>query len=93
MVMSEADARLRDEFARQRLLSERVMGTGTVKRVDDEGGFAVIGADEGDEDLVFRSTSLALSVGVRVAFEVDVGHSGLEAFNVVRTPPGYRIPG
>ena len=92
MVMSEADARMRDELAHERLLAERVTATGTVKRIDAEGGFAVISPDEGDEDLVFRSTNLALSVGVRVAFEVDVGHSGLEARNVIRTPPGYRIP-
>ena len=91
--MVEADARLCDERADERLLSERVTATGTVKRVDAEGGFAVISADEGDEDLVFRATRLALSVGVRVAFEVDVGHAGLEAFSVVRIPPGYRIPG
>jgi len=92
VVMSEADARMRDDLTQERLLWERVTATGTVKRIDAEGGYAVISCDEGDEDLVFRSTNLKLSVGVRVAFEVDVGHSGLEAFNVIRTPPGYRLP-
>jgi hypothetical protein len=54
----------------------------------------VISPDEGDDDLVFMCANRAggesdpLSVGVRVAFEVDVGHDGLEAFDVTRMLPG-----
>ena len=85
------DAHMVQEFTLERLLAERVMGAGTVKRVDSM-GCGVISPDEGDEDLVFQPASVAggepLSEGARVAFEVDVGLHGLEAFNVIRTPPG-----
>jgi hypothetical protein len=73
-----------DGLALERLIAERVMGTGTVKSVAGDGG--TIDPDEGDEDLAFRS-ALPLAVGVRVAFEVDVGRDGLHAFNVAKLPP------
>lgn len=67
----------------ERLLAERVIGRGTVKRFDAKQGYGFISADEGDEDLPVRATSVTLSEGTRVEFEVQEGEHGLEAFGVV----------
>ena len=73
----------------ERLWEERVIGKGTVKQYSAEDGYGFISADEGDCDLPVRSTSIAaggpetLTVGARVAFAVDEGEHGLEAFDVV----------
>jgi cold shock CspA family protein len=75
-----------NELSLERLLSERVVATGTVKTVDPERGRGTISPDEGDADLVFDSAT-PVSVGVRVAFEVDVGHDGLHAYKVTKLPP------
>jgi cold shock CspA family protein len=75
----------------ERLLAERVLAAGTVKSVDPERGVGTIGPDEGDDDLVFQFASVrangCLSKGMRVAFEVDVGHDRLQAFNITKLPP------
>lgn len=73
----------------ERLLAESVIGRGTVKRFDAKQGYGFISADEGDEDLLVRSTSVrgqlveTLTEGTRVEFEVREGERGLEAFGVV----------
>jgi cold shock CspA family protein len=75
----------------ERLLAERVLGAGTIKSIDPEHRVGTIGPDEGDDDLVFQFASVlasgGLSRGMRVAFEVDVGKDGLQAFNVTKLPP------
>ena len=83
--VTNPDAHMLDSLALERLIAERVLATGTVKSVE-RGHGGTISPDEGDDDLAFRST-VPLSVGVRVAFEVDVGHDGLRAFNVTKLPP------
>ena len=84
------DAQMVDELTTERLLAEMVMAVGTVKRIDRD-GCGLISPDEGDDDLAFRPARVAdgepLSEGAKVAFEVDCGPDGLEAFNVVRTLP------
>jgi cold shock protein len=73
----------------ERLREERVIGRGTVKRYSAADGYGFISADEGDSDLLVRSTSIAsgglqtLTVGARVEFAVSEGDRGLEAFDVV----------
>jgi CspA family cold shock protein len=80
---------LADVLRAERLLAERVIAKGTVKRFSVEDGCGFISADEGDDDLFVRSGSIAcggletLSVGTRVEFEVHEGLRGLEAFDVV----------
>jgi cold shock CspA family protein len=75
----------------ERLLAERVLDAGTIKSIDPEHKVGTISPDEGDDDLVFEFASVratgALSKGMRVAFEVDVGDNGLQAFNVTKLPP------
>jgi len=85
-IVTSSDADMLDGLTLERLLAERVLATGTVKSVDPEHARGTISPDEGDEDLVFGSKA-ALSVGMRVAFEVDVGHDGLQAFNITKLPP------
>ena len=85
-VVTRRDTRMLDGLALERLLAERVLSSGTVKSVDSAQGRGTIGPDEGDEDLEFWSAE-SFSVGVRVAFEVDVGQHGLQAFNVTKLPP------
>jgi CspA family cold shock protein len=81
--------RLMAELMAERLMAERVMATGTVKWFSDEKGYGFISADEGDDDLLVTSTSIAdggfktLTEGARVEFEVHEGRTGLEAFGVV----------
>jgi len=89
-----AESQLLDELELERLRAEKVMCTGTIKFVDNEGGWGVISPDEGDTDLVFRSARIAgivagpLSAGVRVVFEVDAGPHGLQAYRVDLVPSG-----
>ena len=79
----------RERLAAERLLAETVRATGTVRRFDEGEGYGFVCADEGDDDLLFPSTSIAggdraaLSRGARVEFEVRQGPTGLEACSVV----------
>lgn len=83
------DSVMEERLAAERLLAETVMATGTVRRFDEEEGYGFVCADEGDDDLLFRSTTVAggdlaaLIRGARVEFEVHEGPTGLEAFNLV----------
>ena len=83
--MTGPDSHMLERLALERLIAERVVAIGTVKSVE-RGHGGTISPDEGDEDLAF-SSAVPLSVGVRVAFEVDIGHDGLRAFNVTKLPP------
>jgi cold shock CspA family protein len=82
------DAVMEEKLAAERVLAERVIASGTVRCFSAEEGRGLISADEGDEDLLFRATSVAdgsspaLTRGVRVRFEVHEGAQGLEAFAV-----------
>ncbi|HZO95987.1 MAG TPA: cold shock domain-containing protein [Gaiellaceae bacterium] len=85
------------ETAEERLVAERltaeiVVGTGTVKRFDPVRGDGLVSPDEGDDDLVFHTEAPggALAPGVRVAFAVDTGARGLEAFDVVPIRPAQQ---
>jgi CspA family cold shock protein len=83
------DRVMEERLAAERLLAERVTASGTVRWFSEEEGYGFICADEGDDDLLFLSTSIAgedvttLSQGARVEFEVHEGPKGLEAFSVV----------
>ena len=83
------DRVMEERLAEERLLAERVIATGNVRWFSREEGYGLICADEGDDDLLFRSTSIAsaelttLAQGARVEFEVHEGPKGLEAFSVV----------
>lgn len=87
------DRVMEERLAAERLLAEAVWATGTVRRFDEAEGYGFICADEGDDDLLFRSTSVAdedltaLIQGVRVEFEVHEGQKGLEAFSVLHVEP------
>ena len=77
-----------EALARERLEAEWVFANGTIKSLEPEHGGGYISADEGDDDLPFRLTSVvrgasSLSVGLRVEFVVDEGVRGLEAFEVI----------
>jgi CspA family cold shock protein len=82
------DAVMEEKLAAERLLAERVFASGTVRCFSAAEGYGFISADEGDDDLLFRATSVAdatssaLTRGVRVRFEVHEGPDGLEAFTV-----------
>ena len=80
-----------DQLDFERLLAERVLAAGTVKSFDPELGVGTIDPDEGDADLAFQLANVraggGLTSGMRVAFEVDVGQKGLQAFNVTKLPP------
>jgi len=83
-----SDGALEKALMTERLIAERVMGTGTVKWFNLEEGCGCISPDEGDEDLRVEAASIEggvnmLVAGARVEFEVDVGHSGLQAFHVI----------
>ena len=83
------DRVMEERLAEERLLAERVTGTGKVRWFSRAEGYGLICADEGDDDLRFRFTSIAgeeliaLTQGARVEFEVHEGPNGLEAFSVV----------
>jgi len=84
-----------EALAAERLVAERVTAKGTVKSFSAEKSYGFISPDEGDDDLIVQSMSIAeggletLTEGARVEFEVDEGRSGLEAFNVlpIEAPP------
>jgi CspA family cold shock protein len=81
------DERMAQSLMAERVEADRVMATGTVKRWSADEGCGLISPDEGDDDLVVHSESLAgglgtLIEGARVFFEVHEGHHGLEAFGV-----------
>jgi len=90
---------MEETLAAERLMAERVIATGTVKSFNAEEGYGLIDPDEGDEDLLVRSTSIAegglttLTEGRRVEFEVHGAQRGLEAFGVVPTAPSQVASG
>jgi len=82
-----------DALTQERLEAEWVFAKGTIKSIELEGGGGSISADEGDDDLPFRLTSVArgvcgLALGLRVEFVVDEGAHGLEAFYVAPLDAG-----
>jgi len=87
------DMLMAQKLTEERLRAERVMANGTVKSFSEKKGYGFISPDEGDDDLIFRSTSIAgrgferLTSGTRVEFEVHEGSRGLEAFGVVPIEP------
>jgi CspA family cold shock protein len=84
-----SDRVMEERLAAERLLADRVTACGTVRWFSEEEGYGYICADEGDDDLLFLSASIAneelttLTQGARVEFEVHEGRKGLEAFGVV----------
>ena len=83
------DRVMEEKLTEERLLAERVTAAGNVRWFSREEGYGFICADEGDDDLPFRATSVAaedlttLTQGARVEFEVHEGPNGLEAFDVL----------
>lgn len=72
------------------------MATGRVKWWADEKGFGFITPDEGSADLFVHFTGVlgdgyrTLAEGQRVHFDVEAGHKGPKAINVVAAGPGAR---